>query len=171
MIRKLLSISALFLVLLAANRSYATTVERLGLEDLTKKAQAIVVGRVTGVRTYWTTDRKYILTDYTLEVGESIKGATGRTIAVTTIGGKIGDIELYVSGMPLFQKGENAVVFIESTGNYQTVLGLEQGKFTVANGEVVNSVVGLSYLDGRPGNPVKMPFQTFKNQIRTFLDR
>ena len=169
--KPLLTAFALFLVLLVTSSSYATTVQRLGLDDLVKKAHAIVVGKVSGSRTYWSADRKLILTGYTIQVDESIKGQASRSVEVTTIGGKIGDLELYVSGMPSFEKGESAVVFVEQSGAYQTVVGLGQGKFTVVNGEVVNSLGDLSFPDGKPGNPVKMPLQNFKNQIHTILNR
>jgi hypothetical protein len=172
MCRKIFPIAfAVLLVLLTTSWSYGTTVERLGLEDLVKKARAIVVGKVTASHTYWSADKRFILTDYTIEVGESIKGSSSGTLSVTTVGGKIGDTELYVSGMPSFEKGENTVLFIEQSGAYQTVVGLGQGKFTISNGEVANSIDDLSFPDGRPGNPVKMPLQTFKAQIRRFLNR
>jgi hypothetical protein len=162
---------ALILILLAATFSDATTVQRLGLEDLVKKAHTIVVGRVSNSRTYWSVDKKLILTNYTIQVDESIKGQASGTVEVTTIGGKIGDLELMVSGMPSFVAGENAVVLIETSGAHQIVVGLGQGKFTVTNGEVANAVGGLSFPDGRPGTPVRMPLQDFKNQIRTMLGR
>jgi hypothetical protein len=161
----------LSLILLIASFSHATTVQRLGLDDLVKKAQTIVVGKVTDSRTYWTADRKLILTNYTIQVDETIKGQASRNIEVTAIGGKIGDLELSASGMVSFAKGENAVVFIEQSGAYHTVVGLGQGKFTVTNDEVTNNVGDLSFPDGRPRNPVKMPLQNFKNQIRSYLNR
>lgn len=165
------AVVALGLILIIASWSHAITVQRLGLDEMVKKAHAIVIGKVTGSRTYWSADRKLILTDYTIDIAESIKGSVSRTTAVTTVGGKIGDLELYVSGMPSFQNGENAVVFIEQSGAYQTVVGLGQGKFTVTNGEVTNSIGDLSFPDGRAGNPVKMRLETFKTQIRTILNR
>ena len=168
----LISVSCLVLLIAISTISvFATTVQRLGLEDLVKKAQTIVVGKVTDSRTYWTADRKLILTNYTIQVDENIKGEPARSVEVTAIGGKIGDLELHVSGMVSFVDGENAVVFIERSGAYQTVVGLAQGKFTVTNGEVENSVGGLSFPDGRPGNPLVMPLNNFKNQIRSFLNR
>jgi len=166
-----LVLSALCLIFFQTCITQATTVQRLGLEDLIKKAHSIVVGKVSGTRTYWSADRKLIFTNFTIQVDENIKGQASRTVEVTTVGGKIGDIELYVSGMPSFQNGENAVVFIEQSGAYQTVVGLGQGKFTVTNGEVTNNVGDLSFADGRPGTPMKMPLQNFKNQIRTILNR
>ena len=161
----------LCLIVLGATFCYATTVQRLDLPDLVKKAQNIVIGKVTDSRTYWTPDHKLILTNYTIQVDENIKGQSARNVQVTAIGGKIGDVELYVSGMVSFAKGEDAVVFIERSGNYQTVVGLGQGKFTVTNGEVTNNVADLSFPDGRPGNSVKMPLQNFRNQIRSLLNR
>ena len=158
-------------LILVAIRAHATTVERLGLDDLVKKSHTIVVGKVMGSRTYWTSNRKLILTDFTIDVGESLKGSSARRVVVTTIGGKIGDTELHVSGMPVFKQGEDAVVFIEQSGAYETVVGLGQGKFTVTNGEVANAVGGLAFPDGRPGNATRMPLDSFKAQIRNFLNR
>jgi hypothetical protein len=161
----------LLVILFMAASAYATTVQRLGLEDLVKRSRTIVVGRVTGSRTYWTPDRKLILTNYTIRVDENMKGATSSTVEVTTIGGKIGDVELHMAGMPSFQSGESAVVFIEQSAGYQVVLGLGQGKFTVTNGEVSNNVGDLSFPDGRPGASMRMPLQTFKSQIRNILNK
>ena len=162
---------ALCLILAMITAGHATTVERLDLDDLVKKARTIVVGKVTGTRTYWSADRRFILTDYSITVDENLKGQARRSVSVTTVGGKIGDLELHVSGMPVFQQGENAVVFIEQSGSYQTVVGLGQGKFTVTNGEVANRLGGLSFPDGRAGNPLRMPLATFKDQIRTLVNR
>ena len=149
----------------------ATTVQPLELQDLVKKAHNIVAGKVRNSRTYWSVNRKLILTSYTIEVDESIKGRPPRTFELTTIGGKIGDLELQVSGMPSFAKDENVVVFTESSGPYEVVMGLGQGKFTVENGEVFNEVNVLSLPDGRAARPMRFPIQTFKRQIRTLLTR
>ena len=51
-------------------------------------------------------DQKFILTDYTVAVDENVKGQSPGTMAVTTVGGKIGDLELYVSGMPSFERAK-----------------------------------------------------------------
>ena len=165
-------IPALFaLILLGATFARATTVQRLALEDLVKKARHIVAGKVRDSRTYWSDNRKLILTSYTIEVDESIKGQSPRTFEVTTIGGKIGDLELQVSGMPSFVENENILVFTEASGSYEVVIGLAQGKFNVENGEVFNDIAGLSFPDGRPARPLRLPIETFKRQIRSILTR
>ena len=144
----------------------ATTVRRLSLDDLVARAETIVAGKVIDSRVYWASDRKLILTSYTVQVGESIKGNAPQTVTITTVGGKIGNTILHVSGMPEFQPGENAIVFLERAGSYTTVVGLNQGKFTLSNGEISNSVSGLSFPDVGAGKAVKMPVDEFKRQIR-----
>ena len=54
----------------------ATTVQRLGFDDLVTKAQSIVVAHVVDSHTVWSNDHKLILTSYTLQVQESMKGST-----------------------------------------------------------------------------------------------
>jgi hypothetical protein len=169
--KKIRSVLAFITVFLLATVAHATTVERLELGKLVKKANKIVVGKVRGSRTYWSDNGKLILTDYTIDVEETIKGRASRTVEVTTIGGQIGDLTLHVAGMPSFSKDENAVVFVEDGQTYSTVVGLAQGKFTVKNGEVSNNVSDLEFPDGASAKPAKMPLSTFKRQIKTFLDR
>src|SRR5262245_6015458 len=134
----------------------ATTVERLNLDGLVKKSSKIVIGRVRSSRTYWSSNGKLILTNYTIDVHETIKGQAARTLELTTIGGTIGDLTLHVAGMPVFDKDENTVLFVERTGAYSTVVGLGQGKFSVVNGEVSNNTTGLEFPDGVQARPTKM---------------
>lgn len=166
--RSLLAIVSVFLL---TTLSHATTVERLNLDGLVKKAHKIVVGKVRNSRTYWSDNGKLILTNYMIDVEETIKGDAARTVELTTIGGTIGDLTLHVAGMPTFSKDESAVVFVESSGAYSTVVGLDQGKFTIANGEVSNNASDLEFPDGGFSKPTKMPLTTFKRQIKLLLDR
>ncbi len=170
MIKRLLLL-LLPLFVFATAVSKATTVERLTVDELVKKANRIVVGRVNASRTYWSPNGKLILTSYTLVVEESMKGSPSRTVDITTIGGTIGTLSLHVSGMPSFENGEDAVVFVEDGGAFSTVVGLGQGKFKVSNGEVSNAVSDLSFPDGQPGKPVKMPLESFKRQIKQLVGR
>jgi hypothetical protein len=164
-------IISVVLTLTVLDSLHATTVRRLTFDDLVAKADAIVLGQVVDSRTYWTTDKKLILTTYTVQVGERLKGSVPQTVTVTTVGGRIGNTILHVSGMPEFQPGENAVVFLERSGSYTTVVGLNQGKFRISNGEVSNMVSGLSFSDGIAGNAVKMPLDEFKRQIKLRIAR
>jgi hypothetical protein len=148
---------------------FATTVERLSLDDLVKKAHVIVHGRVRDARSHWSSNGRLILTTYTVDVAETIKGQPGRVVDVTTVGGRVGDVILNVAGMPSFQRGEDAVIFLETSAGLSTVVGLSQGKYLVQNGEVSNVTSGLTFPDGRNGAPLKMRLEDFKRQIENRL--
>ena len=164
-------ITSSLLLLLISIASLATTVERLTLDDMVKKAHAIVHGKVRSSRAHWSADGKLILTTTTIEVQETIKGQPVKTIELTTVGGQIGDLTMFASGMPAFETGEDAVVFVENTGAFKTVVGLSQGKFSVKNGEVSNRLFDLSFPDGREGGPpLKMHLQDFKREIKNRLN-
>lgn len=168
--RKKSLITRLGIALIFAFASFAnaTTVQRLSLEDMTKKANSIVVGTVRDSHTFWS--GKLILTTYTLDVQESIKGQASRTIELTTVGGTVGDTTLMVAGMALFRPGEDAVVFVERSGPFSIVVGLAQGKFTVDRGEVANGSSGLDFTDGKGARPLKMPLDAFKQRIKSILN-
>src|SRR5436190_21710149 len=96
--RIILVIILVFSVLSAA---HATTVERLNLDSLVKKSNRIVIGKVRSSRTYWSSNGKLILTNYTFDVQETIKGQPARTVELTTIGGTLGELTLHVAGRPV----------------------------------------------------------------------
>jgi hypothetical protein len=164
-----LAVCAVFVLL--STTAKATTVERLSLQDLATRSQSIVQGIVRGSRSYWGPNGKLILTNTTIEVTESLKGQSPRTVEVTTVGGRIGDTILHVAGMPSFAPGESTIVFVEKSNGYNTVLGMEQGKFTVANGEVASTPSELNFVDGKPARISRMPEQVFKSQIRSMVER
>src|SRR5207302_6919520 len=140
---------------------------RLTLDDMVKKAHAIVHGRVRSSSAHWSPDHRLILTTTIIDIHETIKGQAARTIELTTIGGKVGDLTLVAAGMPAFEAGEDAVLFVENVGAFKTVVGLSQGKFSVRNGEVSNSLSALSFPDGRQaGASMTMRLDDFNRQIR-----
>jgi hypothetical protein len=148
---------------------YATSVRRLGFDDLVTRAGSIIEGNVISSQTYRSGDGKLILTTYTVNVQETLKGRAQQTLTITTIGGRIGNTILHVSGMPVFSPGEKAILFLEQSQSYTTIVGLNQGKFAISNNEVSNTVDGLSFPDALPGKPVKMPLDEFKRQIKLRL--
>lgn len=158
-------------VLIVSGPVQATSVQRLSLDELVAKASTIVEADIVAARTYRTPDGKLILTSYTATVQENMKGAPVSSITVTTVGGRIGSTVLHVSGMPVFQPGDKAILFLEKSGAYSTIVGLNQGKFSILNGEVANDLAGLSFPDGQTGKQVRMPLNEFKRQLKLRLSR
>ena len=156
------------LLILISTHAQATLVQRLTLDEMIQKAQTIVQGRVRSVNTHWSDNGKLILTSYTIDVEDAIKGQPGKTMEITLVGGKIGNLILYAAGMPAFDAGDQTVLFVEKSGaGISTIVGLSQGKFDIRNGEVANTVSELSFPDGRAGVPTRMRLDDFKRQIKS----
>jgi hypothetical protein len=149
----------------------ATVVQRLNLDALVSRADSIIIGRVLDSSASWSKDGKLILTHTTVAVQEGLKGSPAKTVTVTTIGGQIGKTILHVSGMPSFEHDETAVIFLEKSGDYSTVLGLNQGKFSVKNGEVSNAINGLTFNEVVAAKAMRMPLDELKRQIQQRLHR
>ncbi len=119
---------ALTALAVAAAPAGATVTLALDLRELVTRADHVVVGRVVSQRARWD-HRRRIVTDVTVEVQESMKGAgDGETIVVRRLGGAIGELGMRVEGEPDFADGERAVLFARrlSSGVLRPV-GMSQG--------------------------------------------
>lgn len=141
--------AALGLALLAGlpGMASATILVARDLEELTREATAIVLGRVLAVHGEWDHARSRIHTLGTVGVERALKGTTERTVTVRALGGEIpAERRGYrVPGAPRFEPGESLLLFLRpepsadgagetikaSVGMWQ-VVGWEQGKFAVA---------------------------------------
>src|SRR5882672_9752191 len=95
------------LALVGAQVALATTVQKLSLQELTKKSNSIVMARVDDAVSSWDSAHKEIYTYYTLRVLQPVKGSKGETtIALRQLGGIVDNIASVVPGMPSFRKGE-----------------------------------------------------------------
>jgi hypothetical protein len=144
----------------------ATTVRSLDLDGLVATASTIVVGTVESSRTHWGAEGRLILTEHTIRVEETLKGAPSGAVRFTTVGGTIDDLTLHVSGMPVFETGEEAVVFLEEAGAYRTVVGMGQGKFSIEAGVVRNDLTDLAFAGSPDPEPILMDLGAFRDEIR-----
>ena len=83
-----------------------------------KKAGKVVVATVTNVESEFGENAygdRLILSQVTMQVDETMKGAHEGSLVVTLEGGTVGDLTLDVSDMPTMEKGERAVLFLSST--------------------------------------------------------
>jgi hypothetical protein len=102
------------------------------LEELATTSSAIVVGKATSQRSFWTNDRSQIFTEVTLRVDETVAGdATTETI-ITIPGGRVGTSVYEVSDMPIFLEGEEVVVFLwQDASGRNLVTGGSQGRIGI----------------------------------------
>jgi hypothetical protein len=124
--------SLALLALLCALPAGATSLLRVEVPELSRKADAVVRGTVRRVESRWSADGRRIVTDVEIQVAETLKGAPGSTVLVTQPGGRVGDIGQRVSGLASFAQGEEVVVFLQRRGKSAfSVRGMAQGKFQV----------------------------------------
>jgi hypothetical protein len=107
------------------------------LGDLAGEATIICTCQVVDQQSQWDTEQSALVTLVTLHVEEYLKGAGGQELAVETLGGIVGDKGLKVTGAPVFEQGERAVLFLKPAGETAPantkydVVGEAQGKFTI----------------------------------------
>jgi hypothetical protein len=114
-----------------AGRASASVVQALSLEQLTSKADEILIAVPTERRARRHADGKMIVTDVSLRVQSVLKGAhkPGDTARATVLGGTLDGVALQVPGEASFASGERVLVFLERAKRSQDlrVVGMAQG--------------------------------------------
>jgi hypothetical protein len=108
--------------------SHATTLQKLTLAQLSRRAVAVVAGTVVSTKVQNTTSG--VRTVVRLEVERTYKGVGTRFMTVEVPGGVLPDgTRVVVGGMPAFAVGESSVVFVDV---YGWVIGGFQGELEVS---------------------------------------
>jgi hypothetical protein len=116
-------------VVLLVDTSGATTLIELGLSDLARKADRIVVGTVTEVRGQWDDSLRFIHSSVTISVEQSLRGNVPSEIVLRTPGGYVGGMGQRAHGAATFEVGERVLVFLTAwEDGTPKVLGYAQGK-------------------------------------------
>jgi len=121
------------LVLSLALPAGATTVLKLPVEEMTRRADLVMRAEVSdvGVRVQAGGVRA-VATVVTFRVLAVMKGqATSPVFRLELPGGRNEGISFYIPGMPSFHVGEEVVLFLERTSKGFIPSGLTQGKYTV----------------------------------------
>jgi len=104
-------------------------------EALTAGAQTIIIGTVQSTNSYWNEDRTAIMTDIAVKIDESLKGMeAGTIITIQVQGGIVDDIAMRVSDTPVFEEGEEVLLFLnekEDTPGIQALAARAQGKYSI----------------------------------------
>jgi hypothetical protein len=160
----------------------ATTVVKLSLEEMTRRSKRIVVGRCISTESRWNGKNTLILTFSKFSVSEDLKGESGGSITVMTVGGTVNGVTQTVSGTPQFAADEEVVLFLEGTKSSQwQPVGLSQGRFRIlresgtGQQEVVHDLSGLELYDtstraaAGPQKPHRMPLEIFLARVRNLV--
>ena len=120
--------------------AFSESSEKMGLDDLVRYADHIVIGKVVNVKSEWSNEKIY--SKNTIEVTDSIKGDVVSSYVVTTLGGSAyhpglkAEVTMDVSGGLAFVLNEDVVLFTKENrlGQHQ-VVGMSQGKFSIVSEE------------------------------------
>ena len=168
--------SAVVVLLLLAVAGWTTTVLKMDLPALVQESDSIVQGQVERMDALWDAQRKTIFTYISVKVHEPLKGEPGRTILIRQIGGKVGTMNLSISGMPVFRNGEEVILFLKRNpeASYH-VVGLSQGKYDIGSDFAVANVSGIELIDKKTGEAIdggvvtREPLENFKSRIRRLV--
>jgi hypothetical protein len=165
----------------------ATTLIRAGLDDLVAGNRAVVVGEVVDAKSHWNENHTFIVTDVRLALDDVLKGdVSGKEIALTILGGRVGDLTTLIVGGPELVPGRSYVLFLNEERlpgieRALTVRDLSQGAFDVRIGRgglrAISQAVGQPLLPDRsgyteaPGGVEGFPFTEMIQSIRETVDR
>jgi hypothetical protein len=172
-----LMLLASLLAALVAQPAQATIMQLLEVEDLTRRSSDVIVGQVQASETEWNDAHTRIYTRIQVRVDETLKGSLTRSqiITVTQLGGEKDGVRLDFAGRPTFTDGESVVLFTtRGKNNDLIVVGLKQGKMTIAGNEVKRDFSGITLVqrsaDGRSlqpltARPARMTLAELRNRV------
>lgn len=166
---------ALFaLVLLAAVPAWASTFLAMTPRDLVTESDAVVMGEVLQVHSFWSPSGRMIVTEAIVRVEERIAGTAASVLVLRTAGGTVEGFTVEAHGFPTFEKGQRLLLFV-SQGDPGEVVGYRQGQYRIVRDAagvetavpMLEPGVRLLSRDGRPApRPVPVRLQELKSQIR-----
>jgi hypothetical protein len=147
------SLLAGLVALALAAPAAASSMLAYDVPEMTARADLVVRGTVSRAAGRWAGKR--IVTEVTVRVDASLKGAAAAEITLYIPGGVVDGIGMAVSGSPAFAPGEEVVVFLRQKGSLYDVVGLSQGKYSItkdATGKKIATpdVKGLSLFRKTP---------------------
>ena len=119
-------------VLLVGHAAAASTAVAMDVPQLTRRADVILRGTVSGQSSSWAPGGRRIVTETRVRVASVLKGAPAREVRVLQPGGAVGGVGQRVSGAARFADGEEVLLFLEhQRGDHYQVVGMAMGKFQV----------------------------------------
>lgn len=170
----------LAVAMVAALPAAASTFLALSREELVRDAEAVVVGRIVEVSSFWNAERTAIVTEATLEVTDTVVGAAPTYLTLRTFGGRVGNYTIEAHGFPRFVLGERALLFLEpEQDGAHKVLGYLQGQYRIRTRQgqaiaepLLDSGARILRRDGSEAPaPRALPLGQLKDQLRDIAGR
>ncbi|MEO2196166.1 MAG: hypothetical protein ABGY72_08745 [bacterium] len=120
-------------MVLAMAASAGAQVIPMSFEEIVTAADTIVVAEAIDSRAQWVTSgaSRAIITRVTFRVTDTLKGLDRLLLPLEFRGGTIGDVSYEVSGVPTFELGDRAVLFVLAARVVSPIVGHMQGRFPI----------------------------------------
>lgn len=131
----------------------ATTVEPPDFAELVRGSDFVVRARVKSVEPEARRQqgRALIFTRVTVEVLEVIAGEPPAPLVLTLLGGRLGEDELVVEGVPTFAVGDEDILFVQGNGvNFHPLYAVMHGRYPVKH----DAATGRAYVTRNDGVPL-----------------
>ena len=164
----------------------ATTVQPPSFDALVARSDYVVRAVVKTATPAWHEGdgKPYISTVLELEVREVIKGTPPAPLVLTLLGGRIGDVEFAVSGMPIFEVGDESILFVYgSDKKIYPLVGMMHGVYPIlreaktgqdymlrSNGMPLYSTADVSLPMDRASNALAVKSSARPLTPRAFID-
>ena len=104
--------------------------------EIIRAADMIVVAEAVDTRAEWVTtgSSRAIVTRVTFRVRDTLKGTQRLLLPLEFLGGTVGNIRQEVSGVPTFDIGDRAVLFVSGERAASPIVGHMQGRFPISTG-------------------------------------
>src|SRR5213593_1015281 len=145
--------ACLLFICACASAVSATVLIAIEFRELVRSASVIVRGIVVDVQPVWIDGRRSVETFLTIEPREYLKGDLGSRVTVRVPGGQIGRYRTVFVGAPVFQEGDDVVLFLDRIGgSVPWIVGLSQGAFRVVDDPRGGRIVTSPIVMGKPGD-------------------
>jgi hypothetical protein len=152
----------------------------MSFAEMVAAADTIVVAEAIDSRSVWVTSgaNRAIVTRVTFRVSDTDKGLEQLLLPLEFLGGTVDDTTMEVSGVPTFELGDRAVLFVSSDRAASPIVGHMQGRFPINRGPDGTDYVTLHNRRAFSGvsqiaepvlvSPIAVPTMTlsaFRNEI------
>jgi hypothetical protein len=132
---RLAPLAALLLVALAVPAAHAAIAQAATFDEKVDNSAAIILGKCVKTEAKFDPSGRWIVTYATFAVEQSMKGDASGQLTVVTPGGTVNGIHQETIGVPIFQAGDEHVVFLRNTRLGPSPLYFDQGTYNVAAGD------------------------------------
>ena len=128
--RRLIAMLAPVAALAISSPASASLILALDLPTLVTRADQISVVDVVSTKAAWNAEHDRIVTTIDVTVVDCWKGAAapGSHVQIVQPGGTVGELTMRIDGMPHFEPGERALLFLRGKAEHASVVGMAQGK-------------------------------------------